>query len=275
MHDRPEALVNALAGRYEVERRLGRGGMATVFLGRSVTTGQAVAIKVLRPELVVTLAADRFLREIEILGRLRHPNILPLLDSGASGTVVYHVSPYASDGTLADRLQARGSLALPETVAIVRQVADALEYAHARRVVHRDIKPANILFEGDRVLVCDFGVARAVLEAASDHISSSGLIVGTPTYTSPEQAAGVTPDGRTDLYALGCVVYEMLCGEPPFRGPTPQAVLAKHAAQPPPSLRSVRPELPEHAERAVLAALAKHPQDRPATVGAFARLLAG
>jgi len=253
----------ALAARYVVQRKLGGGGMATVFLAEDRRTHGPVAIKVLHPEFAVALGPGRFAREIRILAALSHPNILPVLDSDQAGTHLYYVMPYAPGETLAALIAREGSLPLERVVAITRDVAAALDYAHARQVIHRDIKPENILLEPERAVLCDFGVARAVVDSVGEDSSSSGLIVGTPAYMSPEQARGVGIDGRSDIYALGCVVYEMLTGEPPFSGPTPQAIQARHLHEAPRSLRVVRPDLPQRVESAVLAALAKRPQDRP------------
>jgi len=275
--ERRLGIEGALPERYAVERELGRGGTARVYLATDRTTGRRVAIKILLPDYARVVGAQRFHREIALLGGLHHPNILPLLDSGQAGALPFYVMPYATGESLRDRLERTPQFSLADTIAVARGVAAALDYAHGRNVVHRDIKPENILFEGARPLVCDFGVARAIVEAGGEALSSSGLIVGTPDYMSPEQAGGARLiDARSDLYGFGCVVYEMLVGEPPFTGATLQAVLARHVAERPRSLRIVRPDLAGSVEAAVFAALAKAPADRPESATALvARLDAG
>ncbi len=271
---RLETVQAALTERYDVDALLNKGGMSYVFTGRRRSDGRIVAIKVFRPEFAVTILRDRFHQEIEFLSALHHPNILPLLESGETETLIYYVCPYARGGSLADRLSRERRLSLDETIGVARDLAAALDYAHAQNVLHRDIKPQNVIFDHDRALLCDFGVARALVRAAGDRISSSGLVVGTPTYMSPEQASGKTAlDRRSDLYALACVVYEMLAGEPPFSGATPQAVFARQIAEKPPSLRVVRPDIPEHVESAVTRALAKSPRRRPKNGAAFVQSL--
>jgi serine/threonine-protein kinase len=258
------ALQEALAGRYRVDRVLGRGGMATVYLAEDLSGRGQVAIKVLRPELRVILGITRFHREVEILTRLQHPNILPLLDSQEAGAMLYYVMPYVAGDSLRTLIEREGPLTIERTLAITRDVASALDYAHSQRVIHRDIKPGNVLLERDRALVCDFGVARAVIQASKETISSSGLVVGTAAYMSPEQATGRGEvDEGTDIYALGSMVYEMLTGEQPFSGATSQAVLARQISEKPRAIRTVRPEVPAAMEGAILAALAKEPEARP------------
>ncbi len=267
---------SALKGRYDLEREIAGGGMGVVFAARAVGTAQAVAVKVLRPEIARIVGPERFLREITILRRLAHPHIVPLLDAGAAGGLPYLVMPYVPGPTLRDRIAgAPAGLPIDEMRAVARDVAAALDYAHAAGVVHRDIKPENILLPAaGGAVVTDFGLARAVEVAGGDAISSSGLELGTPAYTSPEQASGTClVDGRADIYALGCVLYEMLAGEPPFGGPTARAILARHAAEPPRSLRIVRKDVPGAVERAIQAALAKTPATRPASGAALAALL--
>jgi serine/threonine-protein kinase len=271
-----ERIQAELAGRYKIARAVGRGGMATVYLARDTASGQAVAIKVLRQELSGVLGSGRFHREIRILRRLQHPAIVPVLDASETDSLHYYVMPYVAGESLQSRLAREGALALAPALQIATAVAEALDYAHSRQVLHRDIKPANILLEGERAVVCDFGVARALEIASGDTFSSSGLVLGTPSYMSPEQAAAADEIGPpSDLYALGCVIYEMLTGELPFSGATSQAVLARQIAEPPRPLRTVRGELPEHVDRAVLAALAKSPRARPATGGELVRMLGG
>ncbi|HSD30991.1 MAG TPA: serine/threonine-protein kinase [Gemmatimonadales bacterium] len=256
-------LLVALADRYTLEREIGRGGWAMVFLARRAVTDSWVAVKVLRPEFARLLGAHRFHREIALLARLNHPNVLPLTESGQAGDLPYYVMPYAAAGSLRDRLEREPQLPLADVVTIVQEVAAALDYAHANHIVHRDIKPDNVLFMDGRAVVSDFGIARAMDEAGGERLSSSGLVAGTPEYMSPEQAAGQRDlDGRTDIYGLGCMTYEMLAGCPPFCGATLQAIVARRAHAPPP-LRVVRPDVPEHVEQAILAALARRPEDRP------------
>jgi serine/threonine-protein kinase len=230
----------------------------------------------LRPEFARFVGAERFHREIALLSAMQHPNILPLVESGQSGSLPFYVMPYAEGGSLRDRLDRQPQLALGEVIEVVSCVAAALDYAHARNIVHRDIKPDNVLFLSGRPFVSDFGVARAIVQAGGEDLSSSGLILGTPEYMSPEQARGAQDlDGRSDLYALGCVVYEMLAGEPPFTAATTHALLARHANDPPRSLRVLRPDVHAAAEAAVHAALAKRPEHRPGSGAEFVARLRG
>lgn len=270
---RVDAIRSALADRFEVLQLLGSGGMAHVFAAREQATGRKVALKVLRPEFAVTILAERFHQEIAFLTVLDHPNILPLLASGQSDSYVYYAMPFASGGSLKQRLQRERRLPLADALTIARELAAGIDYAHAHNVIHRDIKPENVMFDAGRPRLCDFGVARAIVRAADDRVSSSGLVVGTPSYMSPEQASGEALDHRTDIYSLACVVFEMLAGEPPFTGATPQAVFRRQIAEHPPSLRVVRPDLPESVEQAVLRALAKDAKSRWETGGALARAL--
>jgi len=248
--------------------------MATVYLAEDLRHGRRVAVKVLHPEFASLVGRSRFQREIAIEARLQHPSIVPLFDSGGDDAVLYYVMPYVEGESLADRLDRERQLPLEEALRVARDVGEALTYAHERDIVHRDVKPANILLTGERALVTDFGVARALSEAGGDRITSSGLAVGTPAYMSPEQAAARDPvDRRTDVYSLGCVVFEMLAGEPPFTGATAQAVLARHRLERPPSLSVVRPELAPGVRPAVEKSLAKAPADRWQTVAEFVAAL--
>jgi serine/threonine-protein kinase len=270
----PEDLSKALAGRYLIERELGRGGMATVHLVRDVRNNRLVALKVLHPQLAFTLGADRFAREIRVAALLDHPNILRVLDSGDVDGQLWFTMAYVEGETLWDRLQRERQLSTAEALRITWATASALAYAHEKGVVHRDIKPDNILLSGDDVLVADFGVARAVSEVQSK-LTATGMLVGTPAYMSPEQATGEPNiDGRSDIFALACLTYEMLAGEPPFKGPTPQMTLMLRLMHPP---RPLRPavNIPEAVESAVLKALAKDPADRWATATQFADALGG
>ncbi len=275
MTDQLDRLTTALGDRYRVERAIGRGGMATVYLAEDLKHERRVALKVLKPELAAVLGADRFLREIRIAANLQHPHILPLYDSGSAGELLYYVMPYVSGDSLRQRLNRQGALDLETALALTRQVADALSYAHRQGVVHRDIKPENVLFDADgTALLCDFGMARALVRASSDQLRTSKLLLGTPEYISPERAAGREVDHRSDIYGLGCVVYEMLAGEPPFTGRSARVVLARHLKERPPSLRVVRPDLPQSVEDAVLRALAKKPEKRWASGGELCQHLA-
>jgi len=270
-----DSLRAALADRYAVERELGRGGMATVFLAEDRKHHRAVAIKVLHSELAAVLGAERFLREIEIAARLQHPHILPLYDSGSAAGFLYYVMPYVEGESLRDRLTREKQLPQDDALRIATEVAGALAYAHSRGIVHRDIKPENIMLSGGTAVVADFGIARAVRAAGDEqHLTQTGTIVGTPAYMSPEQATGSSEiDGRSDQYSLSCVVYEMLVGEPPFTGPTAQAVIARHSLDmvSPPSI--VRSTIPDAVEEAVLRALSKLPADRYPTAALFAEAL--
>jgi serine/threonine-protein kinase len=269
------ALQAHLADRYRLRGEVARGGMARVYRADDLVRGGEVAIKVVRPELAAALGHGRFLKEIRILARLHHPNILPLLDSREGSGSLYYVSRYIPGSSLQRRLATEGTLPLEEVVRIGRDVAAALDYAHSSEVIHRDVKPGNILLDDDRALVCDFGIARAVELAGGDRLaSSSGFAVGTPAYMSPEQATGGTIDYRCDVYGLGCVLYEMLTGEPPFTGPTAQAVLARSLSGEIRSVRMVRPEMPAAGEAAIRSALASEPDRRPGTAAELVEGLA-
>jgi TolB-like protein len=277
-----ESLAAALAGRYHIRRELGQGGMATVYLAEDLRHHREVAIKVLRPELAAALGPERFLREIAITARLDHPHILALLDSGVAAPAgspdgrPYYVMPFVEGESLRDRLTREKQLPVDDALTIACEVADALGHAHSRGIIHRDIKPENILLAGGHARVADFGIARAVGVAGGESLTRTGLTIGTPAYMSPEQGAGQGGlDGRSDLYALGCVLYEMLAGQPPFTGPTAQSIMARHSLDTVPPLRTVRATVPAAVERAVLRALAKVPADRFATVSAFRAALAG
>jgi serine/threonine-protein kinase len=267
-------LNDALRDRYVIERELGRGGMATVYLAQDCRHHRPVAIKVLHPELARAVGSERFLHEIEIIAQLQHPHILPLHDSGEGGGLLYFVMPYVAGESLRNRLARERQLPLDEALEIARQVASALAYAHSHGVVHRDIKPENILLTDDQALVADFGIASAVGQSGDGRLTGTGLTLGTPAYMSPEQAAGERHlDGRSDIYSLACIVYEMLAGEPPFTGPTPQAVIARRFGGPPPRLHVIRDGVPEVVERAIDHALAKTPADRFSTALQFSAAL--
>ena len=275
MTDAIGRLTAALSDRYVVERELGAGGMATVYLAHDVRHDRHVALKVLRPELSAILGAERFLAEIKTTANLQHPHILSLFDSGEADGLVFYVMPYVEGESLRDRLTREKQLPVEDAVRIAREVADALEYAHQRGVIHRDIKPENILLHGGHALVADFGIALAVSRSdGGTRMTETGMSLGTPHYMSPEQAMGereITP--KADIYALGCVLYEMLAGEPPFNGPTAQAIIARVMTESPRSLTLQRHTIPPHVAAAVNAALEKLPADRFATAAQFAEAL--
>jgi serine/threonine-protein kinase len=268
-------LASALADRYRIERELGAGGMATVYLAHDVRHDRKVALKVLRPELAAVIGADRFLKEIKVTANLQHPHILGLIDSGEVDSLLYYVMPYVAGESLRDRLTREKQLPVDDAVRIAREVASALDYAHRHHVIHRDIKPENILLHEGQALVADFGIALAVSAAGGTRMTETGMSLGTPHYMSPEQAMGEREiTARSDVYALGCVLYEMLVGEPPFTGPTAQSIVAKVLTEVPRPLLPQRHTIPPHVEAAVLQALEKLPADRFATAALFADALA-
>ncbi len=266
-----QRLATALAGRYRIERELGHGGTAFVFLATDLREDKEIALKVLRPELAAAMGEARFQREIEIARTLQHDNILPLLDSGSADGLIYFTMPFVNGETLRSRIKPEKQMPVDEALSITREVSRALDYAHQKGLVHRDIKPANILLADGHVTVADFGIARAMKVATGEEITTqSGFAIGTPEYMSPEQALGQRDlDGRCDIYALGCVLYEMLVGEPPFTGPTAQVIIARHCQEPPHSIRVIRSTVPTGVERAIGKALAKVPADRYSTATAF------
>ena len=266
-------LATALAGRYRVERELGHGGMATVYLADDLRHHRQVAIKVLRPELGAVLGPDRFTREIGIAAKLNHPHILPLHDSGEADGLLFYVMPYVRGGSLRQRLSLERQLPVDEAVALVRQVAAALGHAHAQGLVHRDIKPENILLHEGEAMVTDFGIALAA--DTGERLTATGLMLGTPEYMSPEQAAGERAlNARTDVYSLGCVLYELLAGEPPHTGTTARSVIARRFTEPAPRVRRHRPAVAPALEQAIVTALAVDPADRYPSIAAFAEALA-
>ena len=269
-----QQVPSLLAERYRVERELGAGGMATVYLARDLKHDRDVAIKVLHPDLGATLGGERFLSEIKTTAKLQHPHILPLLDSGEAEGLLYYVMPLVAGETLRARLAREKQLPIDDALRVAREVADALQYAHTAGVIHRDIKPENVLLQGGHALVADFGIALAVEQAGGQRMTQTGLSLGTPQYMSPEQAAGEKRiDARSDIYSLGAVTYEMLTGEPPFTGPTVQAIVAKVMGTEPERPTLIRKTIPASVERAVLKALAKLPADRFATAMEFATSL--
>jgi serine/threonine-protein kinase len=265
--DRLEA---ALADRYQIERELGQGGMATVYLAEDLKHERQVAIKVLKPELAAVIGADRFLTEIKTTANLQHPHILPLFDSGEAGGFLFYVMPYVDGESLKQRLTREKQLSIDETVRVAAEVGDALNYAHRRGIIHRDVKPENVLLQDGRVLVADFGIALAVHAGGGARLTETGLSLGTPAYMSPEQAAGDREvDGRTDVYSLGCLIYEMLSGEPPHSGSTAQAVLASVLTQRPRPVVELRETVPDWLAALTHRALARLPADRFSTAGAL------
>jgi tetratricopeptide (TPR) repeat protein len=267
----PADLLDALAGRFAVERELGRGGMATVLLAHDRSLDRLVAIKVLAPELSAALGSDRFSREIRLTARLVHPSIVPLFDSGQAGSCLYYVMPFIDGETLRGRLLAHGARPGDEVAHVVRDLAEALAYAHGMGVVHRDLKPENVFWYGGRALLADFGIATTI-DTTHDGgpLTGTGTIIGTVAYMSPEQASGAKDiDGRSDLYSLGCVAFELLTGQPPFGGTTPMALLAAHLSAPVPSVRELKPDVPPRIARVVEQLLAKEPAARPPTAAAL------
>jgi len=265
-----ERLTAALADRYTIERELGAGGMAIVYLAQDLKHHRLVAVKVLRPELAAVLGGERFLKEIEVTANLQHPHILPLFDSGEADGFLFYVMPYVEGESLRDRLNREKQLPLDDALQISWEVADALSYAHNRGVLHRDIKPENILLESGHAVVADFGIARAIDEAGGERFTETGVALGTPQYMSPEQVGGSRAlDGRADLYSLGCVLYEMLAGQPPFTGPTVESVVHQHLAVEPPHITNIRPSVPGWVVVALERTLAKTPADRFNRVAQF------
>jgi len=266
-------LGQTLAERYEIQREVGRGGMATVYAATDLQTGGIVAVKVMRADLVASLGGGRFAREMHITSQLRHPGIVPLLDTGEVGGVPFYTMPFIEGETLAQRLLREKQVGLETSLQIMRELLDALQHAHDAGILHRDIKPANILLAGGRALLADFGVARALDTRDGERLTESGLAVGTLEYMSPEQGTADSIDQRSDIYSMGCVFYEMLSGAPPFTGPSAQAIIARHARDPMPSIRTVRPTVSRKLDAIVAKALAKVPADRFATARDFQQAL--
>jgi serine/threonine protein kinase/Flp pilus assembly protein TadD len=269
-----EKVTQALDRKYKIRKEIGRGGMATVYLAEDARHGRDVAVKVLHPDLSSALGADRFLREIRLAARLNHPHILPLFDSGEADGFLYYVMPFIEGESLRDMMNRHGKLSVDEAASIARSVAGALDYAHRNHIVHRDIKPENIMINQGEAMVMDFGIAKALTAASNDTLTQIGMVVGTPAYVSPEQAAGETEiDGRSDQYSLACVVFEMLSGERPFTGPTAQAILTKRFSEPVPSLKKKLKEVPEETDAAVAKAMAQDAARRFTTSSEFAKAI--
>src|SRR5262245_55473827 len=272
-----DELSSALPERYRVDRQIGQGGMATVFVAEDTRYGRKVAVKLLNPDLASALGAERFEREIQVLGKLNHPHILPVLDSGESNGLLYYVMPFVEGQSLRDRLNQEGQLPIDEAIAMTCDVADALSHAHSHGIIHRDIKPENVLIHGGHAVVADFGIARLVHDsvAGSEKLTMTGTSLGTAAYMSPEQAGGDKVDGRSDVYSLACMLYELLLGQPPFTGPNSRAVMARHAMDVPHSIRVIRQTVPVEIEAAVLHALEKLPVDRFKSMDEFKQALLG
>ena len=270
-----DRIQSVLSGRYVIERELGHGGMAVVFLASDVRHDRPVAIKVFRSDIGDAMGAERFRREIRLLARLQHPHILPLYDSGTTGETRYFVSPFVDGETLRERLKREGQLAVDESVRLAIEVADALDFAHAHGVFHRDIKPENILLHDGHAVVADFGIARAMRPSASEWVTAAGMSVGSPAYMSPEQAGGEGEiDGRADIYSLACVLYEMLAAQPPFTARTAHMIIAARMSGTARSVRDLRATVPATVDTALARALERSPADRFATAGEFGAALA-
>lgn len=274
VEDLEERLRRALEDRYEIHEEAGRGGMAIVYRARDLKHQRDVALKVLEPDLAAALGPARFLREIQVAAGLQHPSILPLYDSGEADGLLYFVMPFIEGATLSERISCEGPLPVEDALAIAREMANALDHAHGKGLVHRDVKPGNILFQGGRALLADFGLATALSGAEEERLTRSGVVLGTPSYMSPEQALGQDVDERSDLYSLACVVYEMLAGDPPFSGSTAQAVMGRHISDSVPPIRSVRPQLPRVLDDTLAKALAKVPADRFSSASELVEALA-
>lgn len=269
MSDIPEELRQAVGDRYRLERELGRGGMAIVYLAHDIQLERPVAIKVMHPRLATAIGAERFLREIALVQSMAHPLIVPHHDSGSAGDLLYYIMPYVAGETVFDRLERERRIPLEAALQITHDVASALGYAHSRGVLHRDVKPENVLLAGGRALVADFGLARAIGSAEYEKLTQTGVIVGTIYYMSPEQLREDTLDQRTDIYSLGCILFEMLTGGPPYAGRTLKEVASRILQAPVPSVRQIEPSVPVGIDQAVARSLAKSAADRFATMEEF------
>src|SRR5678815_3686965 len=274
MNDYLERLTAALSDRYRLDREIGAGGMATVYLAEDVRHDRRVALKVLRPELAAVIGAERFLAEIKLTANLQHPHILPLFDSGEADSFLYYVMPYVEGESLREKLDREQQLSIDEAVHHGRAIASALDYAHRQGIVHRDMKPENVMLYEGEAMVMDFGIAKAVSAAGSETLTQTGMMVGTPAYVSPEQAAGeINLDGKSDQYSLACILYEMIAGERPFSGATPQSIMAKRFTETPKPLRSIRSTVPASVDWAVEKAMSTESSQRFATSAVFAQAL--
>jgi eukaryotic-like serine/threonine-protein kinase len=264
----------AFDGRYQVESEIGRGGNARIFLARD-PEGQPVALKILHPELLVSVAAERFLREIRLASQLNHPHIAKLLDSGERDWLIYYVMSYVEGATLRERLDTTRQLSVPETLRIASDLLDALDHAHRQGIIHRDVKPANVVLSGEGAVLLDFGIARAVIASGTDQLTRSGIAVGTSTYMSPEQITAVADiDHRCDIYSLGCVLYECLAGQAPFAHRNEAVVLQLHLTQPPPDVRTIRRDVPAEVAVGISKAMSKEPSQRWPSAQAMREALA-
>jgi serine/threonine protein kinase len=273
--DMLQLVRQAFTGRYEVEREIGRGGNARIFLATD-PAGHQVALKILHPELLISVAADRFLREIRLASRLSHPHIAGILDSGEHDWLVYYVMSYVEGPTLRETLDRSRRLTVAETVRLAGDLLDALDHAHRHDIIHRDVKPANVVLSANGAVLLDFGIARAVAASGNDQLTRSGIAVGTSTYMSPEQIAALPGmDHRCDLYSVGVVLFECLAGEPPFVNRNEAVVLQLHLTQPAPDVRTLRPDTPADLAAGIARALAKKPEDRWPSAGAMREALAG
>ncbi|HZJ01301.1 MAG TPA: protein kinase [Gemmatimonadaceae bacterium] len=269
-----QRLRDALSGSYSIDRELGRGGMATVYLAQDSKHDRVVALKVLHPDLAASLGPDRFLREIKLAARLNHPHILPLFDSGSADGMLYYVMPYVEGESLRERLDRENKIPIDEAIRLTQGIASALDYAHRQGIVHRDVKPENVMLYEGMPMVMDFGIAKAVSAAGSETLTQTGMMVGTPAYVSPEQAAGeINLDGKSDQYSLACILYEMIAGERPFSGATPQSIMAKRFTETPKPLRSIRSTVPASVDWAVEKAMSTESSQRFATSAVFAQAL--
>src|SRR5512141_2530050 len=270
-----DRLRDALSQTYTIDRELGKGGMATVYLAQDTKHDRLVALKVLHPDLAASLGPERFLREIKLAAKLNHPHILGLHDSGNADGFLYYVMPYIEGESLRERLDRVQQFNIDEAIHHGPAIASALDYAHRNGIVHRDIKPENVMLYEGEAMVMDFGIAKALSAAGPETLTQTGMMVGTPAYVSPEQAAGETNlDGKSDQYSLACVIYEMLGGERPFNGATPQAVMAKRFSESPKALRSLRSTIPESVEKAVTRAMSTESEKRYSTAAQFGQALA-
>ena len=281
--DLRDQLQASLGDQYTLGRELPRGGMSRVFAATEKALGRSVVIKVLSPELAVTLSAERFKREIKLAARLQHPHIVPLISTGSAAESLYFTMPLVEGESLRERLHSERPMAIENITRILEEISGALEYAHAQGVVHRDIKPENVMFFHERAVVLDFGIGKALTAATDDNvrtsgarITQSGMSLGTPIYISPEQAAGDPDlDHRADIYSLGVVAYEMICGHPPFAGRTPAIIFAAHASEPPIPISQYRRDVPAYLEKIVMQCLEKQPKSRPQSAAEIVRAVRG